>query len=403
MSIALALEAEPIKLPVRLRGGGERAIDLQLTRWKPRAQLRGSVVVLHGATASSRTFIVPGTSSLTAYLTERGYDVWLLDWRGGTFVADGEQVQPADRDAFTMDAVAAHDIPEALRYVQSVREREHTPGMPLHVIAHCFGSGCLAMSIAADQLAPFPVTNVVLLTLGLFYVVPWDGFIKADDFVIERVLGSAPDVLGIHPDAGAPRSLHERRAGKRPPRPPYSPAQVWPDEMEDAYEVWPRQLLPSCDDPLCHRVAFMFGHPYLEAQLARGIHSHDELKRQFGSMPIALYLHAGQNVRRGFAAPLDARACRCLPHDEPSRNNCPTHRYLQRAPFERHHVTLITGTENGIWHPDSIHRMHEHLMSGTARRSSKHVLRGYGHQDLLWGKDAPRDVFPLIERGLERR
>jgi alpha-beta hydrolase superfamily lysophospholipase len=395
--------SSPIKLPVKLRAKGDREIDLQLTRFVPHGQLRGSVIILHGATASSRTFIVPGSGSLVAYLTERGYDVWLLDWRGGKVVADGGGVRLGDRDAFTMDAVAELDIPAALQHVQSIRESEHAAGMPLHVIAHCFGAGCLAMSIAADKLAPFPVTNVVLLTLGLFYVVPWDGFIKADDFVIERVLGSAPDVMGIHPDAAAPRSRKERLLGKRPPRAPGSPANVWPDELEDAYEIWPRQLLPTCDDPLCHRVAFMFGHPYLEAQLAPGIHTRHELKRQFGSMPIALYLHAGQNVRRGFAAPIDARACACVPNDEASRGACATHRYLRRAPFERHHVTLITGTENGIWHPDSIHRMHEHLMSGTARRSYKHVLRGYGHQDLLWGKHAARDVFPRIEQGLEQR
>ena len=174
-------------------------------------------------------------------------------------------------------------------------------------------------------------------------------------------------------------------------------------ELRAAYEIWPRQLLPTCSDPLCHRVAFMFGHPYLEPRLAPGIHTPEELHEQFGSMPIAMYLHAGQNVRRGFAAMLDARRCTCSAGDESSRRGCPTHRYLQRAPFEKHHVTLITGTENGIWHPDSIHRMHEHLMSGAARRSTKHVLRGYAHQDLLWGADAYRDVFPLIEHGLERR
>jgi cholesterol oxidase len=381
----------------------DRKLELRLTRFRPTAALRGTVIVLHGASASSRTFMVPEKRSLTAYLSERGYDVWLLDWRGGKVVADDPRVELADRDAFSMDAVVEHDIPAALRYVQGVREEERAAGMPLHLVAHCFGAGCLAMAVAANKLQGFPVTNVVLMTLGLFYVVPWDGFIKADDFVIERVLGSAPDVLGIHPGGGAPRTRAQQKAGERTPRPTKSPAHVWPDEMEDAYEIWPRQLLPTCDDPLCHRVSFMFGHPYLESRLAAGIHTRDELRAQFGSMPIAMYLHAGQNVRRGFAATLDARGCTCDPNEQGAQSTCPTHRYLKRAPFERHHVTLITGTENGIWHPDSIHRMHEHLMSGSARRSTKHVLRGYGHQDLLWGADSWRDVFPLIEQGLERR
>lgn len=399
---------------VEVPSTGDRTLKLPLTRYKPTTTLRGSVMMMHGASASSRTFIKPDQRSLTDYLTARGYEVWLLDWRGGKAIADGEDVvdgKPitlADRDAQHMDAVVEHDIPKALLRMHEVRSKEGTAGMPLHVVAHCFGAGCLAMCIAANELEqrpefPVAVGNVVLLTLGLFYVVPWDGFIKADDFVIERVLGSAPDVLGIHPGGGPPRTREQQRRGTRAPRPAKSPAHVWPGEMEDAYEVWPRQLLPTCSDPLCHRVAFMFGHPYLEPRLAPGIHTPAELREQFGTMPIAMYLHAGQNVRRGFAATLDARRCSCLAGDEASQRSCPTHRYLQRAPFERHHVTLITGTENGIWHPDSIHRMHEHLMSGPARRSTKHVLRGYAHQDLLWGADAYRDVFPLIEAGLDRR
>lgn len=368
--------SEPSTTALHVPSVGGRTLELKLTRYKPAERPRAAVLLLHGASAASLTFLVPRHSSLTSYLNARGYDVWLLDWRGGTRVADGDGITRDDRDAFTMDAVAQHDIPAALRHIVKTREQERAAGLPLHVIAHCFGAGCLAMSIADEQVAPFGVTNVVLLTLGLFYVAPWDGFIKADDFVIERVLGSAPEVLGIHP--GRP----------------------WPAEMESSFKAWPVQLLPACKDPFCHRIAFMFGHPYLEPRLSPGIHTANELRRQFGSMPIVLYLHAGQNVRRGFAAELDARRCTCA---TPAAGKCPTHRYLQRAPFERHCVTLITGTENGIWHPDSIHRMHEHLMSGSARRSHKEVLRGYAHQDLLWGADAAHDVFPLITAGLERR
>jgi len=371
----MMIETKTFPLPLPSSGGG--TLRLQLTRYKPTTKPpHAAVLLLHGASASSATFVVPDKRSLTAYLNASGYDVWLLDWRGGKVVADDDKLTAKDRDAFTMDAVAKHDIPAALKLITTTRAAEGAPGLPLHVVAHCFGAGCLAMSIADGQLSDFNVTNVVLLTLGLFYVAPWDGFIKADDFVIERVLGTSPDVLGIHP--GKP----------------------WPEEMEAAFKAWPRQLLPTCDDAFCHRISFMFGHPYLEERLAPGIH--DQLANQFGSMPIALYLHAGQNVRRGFAAELDARTCTCDPTGKAKTSPCPTHRYLQRAPFEQHHVTLITGTENGIWHPDSIHRMHEHLMSGTARRSYKHVLRGYAHQDLLWGKDAARDVFPLVEQGLKR-
>ena len=66
-------------------------------------------------------------------------------------------------------------------------------------------------------------------------------------------------------------------------------------------------------------------------------------------------------------------------------------------------VTLITGALNRLWHRDSIDLMYEWLVRGSAAyrgRVHKHVLPGYGHQDLLWGRDASRDVWLRIREGL---
>jgi cholesterol oxidase len=336
-----------------------------------------AVLLLHGASASSDTFLLPREHNLTRSLCALGFEVWLLDWRGGKLVADRER-EPERRSAFTMDAVALEDIPQALRVIH--RERRD-PGAKLHALAHCFGAGCLAMAIGGGALAQLAakehitVDRIVLLTLGLFYQAPWDGFIKADDFVIERVIATAPDVHGINPNVDAAR-----------------PETHWPAQMERAFAKWPKQLLPQCSIPSCHRVSFMFGSPYLEGNLPDDIHSAATIAEQFGTMPIMLYAHAGQNVRRGYAAPLDAAPTANAKQER--------RRYMDRAPFEAHDVTLITGTENTIWHPDSIHRMHEWLMASPSRRSSKHVLPGYAHQDLLWGKDARAQIYPLIAAGL---
>lgn len=352
--------------------------ELPLRRLPPSAPHRSgrvpAVLLLHGASASSETFLLPSGGSLSDTLRALGFEVFLLDWRGGKVVAD-RTYEPRLRAAFTMDHVANEDIPFALT---AIRDQRADKDAPLHVLAHCFGAGCMAMAIGGGVLQALAerqriaVDKIVLLTLGLFYVAPWDGFIKADDFVIERVIATAPEVMGISPHVSQQRP--------------------WPEKMQRAYAAWPKQLLPQCEIDSCHRVAFMFGSPYLEGNLPREIHSEREIARQFGSMPIMLYAHAGQNVRRGYAAPFDAAP---IPSQAELRR-----RYLQRACFERHDVTLITGTENGIWHPDSIHRMHDWLMGGAARRSVKHVLRGYAHQDLLWGVDAAKEVYPLIVEAL---
>jgi pimeloyl-ACP methyl ester carboxylesterase len=332
-----------------------------------------AVLLLHGASASSETFLLPREHGLMHALCQRGFEVWLLDWRGGKLVADVERA-PERRALFTMDRVADEDIPAALRVVHA---RRADKAAKLHVAAHCFGAGCLAMAIGGGALEKLAreehivIDKIVLLTLGLFYVAPWDGFIKADDFVIERVIASAPEVHGINP---------------------HVEQQPWPAQMERAFEKWPKQLLPQCGIASCQRVSFMFGAPYLEANLPDDIHCAETIAAQFGTMPIMLYAHAGQNVRRGYAAPLDA--------EPTSAGKAERRRYVQRAPFEAHDVTLITGTENTIWHPDSIHRMHEWLMASPGRRSVKHVVPGYGHQDLLWGRRAEEEIYPMIVRGL---
>ena len=61
-------------------------------------------------------------------------------------------------------------------------------------------------------------------------------------------------------------------------------------------------------------------------------------------------------------------------------------------------ITLITGARNQLWHRDSIDRMHEWLTRGKSQNGQvqKWVLTEYAHQDLLWGIDSERDVYPKV-------
>jgi hypothetical protein len=80
--------------------------------------------------------------------------------------------------------------------------------------------------------------------------------------------------------------------------------------------------------------------------------------------------------------------------------------YLDPTGFAGRAITLITGKENNVWHRDSLDRMYDWLRPSlpAAQRPNltKHPLDGYAHQDLLWGKDAETDVYPLILKGLRR-
>jgi lysosomal acid lipase/cholesteryl ester hydrolase len=382
---------ECIDLPVEaIAGGGstDNELRLPLQRYARNGRVtgeKGSVLLLHGASASSRSFVVPrdgdgepsAAGGLVGYLLDRGFDVWTLDYRASHLVA--AKYARLVR-AFTMEQAACQDIPAAIDAI-----RKEIGDRPLSLLGHCVGSGILAIAIALGKLRDRGITNVVLNTLGLFYRVPWDTWTKADDQVLERLLVVDPGCLFIHPDAVSHR---------------------WPGSLEDAFKMWPSALLPSAGPEMFRRLSFMFGNPYMRSIVPAEIDNEDELKRQFGAMPIALYIQCGQSVRRGFAAKLDDTSW-SLERRRPVDDRVPRDGvgFLQPEPFRDLHVTMITGDTNRLWHQDSVVLMDEWLKrAGGSGRRVRHILSGYGHQDLLWAhgpeKKAREKVYPLIAEGL---
>jgi hypothetical protein len=139
---------------------------------------------------------------------------------------------------------------------------------------------------------------------------------------------------------------------------------------------------------MCNRLSFMYGPPYFELNVGDVVHAPEFLSKQFGAIPLRMYLHAAKNVRRGWAAPYDA-----LNHSDWIGPKA-------RGRFDQlKFITLITGARNQLWHRDSIDRMYEWLSRGVRKPNThrptvtKHILPTYGHQDLLWGKRANEAVF----------
>jgi cholesterol oxidase len=382
----------------RLRDEGQRialpvpdGFPLFLRRYGPDPQVRtGRVVLLiHGASANGETFLVPH-GGLMHFLRRRGWDVWTLDWRGSHDVVDALPDKPnwleAECPLFNLDRVSEQDIPCALELIRQTLEKEGSgrPNVPIDVVAHCVGSGTFAIALARGLVKC--VGNVVLNTLGLFYEAPWDGWVKAEDFLIEKLLGYRPTHRAIDP----------RRFDQ------------WPQVLQDTYKKWPPSWLPegkSEADLVFRHLSYMFGQPYIRDRLASGVHG-PMIKELFGGMHLGLYLHLGQLVRRGFAAHLDAPDVIDRPRlGERFPGSAPIVRengYLDVTHFLCHRITLITGAQNRLWHRDSIDLMYEWLRSNGCRREHvvKHVLPNYGHQDLLWGETAPVDVYERILKGI---
>lgn len=365
-------------------------LNLVLRRYR-RPGGKGTVLLIHGASANSDTFLIPN-GGLMDYLRRRGWEVWTLDWRGsrdvvaslppGRFLGGSLQAECA---LFSVDRVAAEDFRKALAFIDECHRTEApgSPPKPKSVVAHCFGAGSFSVAVSRGTVEDFSIHNIVLSTLGLFYEVPWNGWVKVEDFLIERILGDHPKVRAIDPRDGP----------------------SWPTSMGQAYAAWPTAWLPpkaTKSEEVFNRLTFMFGEPYLPQLLAPGIHG-PLLFELFGGMHLGLYLQAGQMVRRGYAAKLNdlsvidrSRLRNALAPAGVVGDLDPTH-------FQDKKITLVGGAQNQLWHRDSVDLMHEWLLERCPHtRPTKHIFEGHAHQDLLWGREAADrgGVYETIEAGL---
>jgi pimeloyl-ACP methyl ester carboxylesterase len=376
------VEQIPFEVPI---GEALRPLKLSLRRVvKQRSPANKAVMIVHGANSGSMTFLVP-EGGLADYLAEHGWDVWLLDWRGSPEVVDplikdgaslrGRTVMDEIR-LFTLDQ-AAHDIAHGVRKI-----REFIGNTPLSVMGHCVGGGITAIAVANGLLRELRVGAVVLTTLGLFFEVPWDGWIKAEDFILERVLANNLPPRAIDPRVREP----------------------WPREMEDAYERWPTawQVEPRTDHRLLNRLSFMVGRPWFPECIDERIDD-QVLDKVFGNLHLGLYVHCGQMVRRGYAAPFDDPDIidrERLPEGSGCRG---IHSYLHAKPFRDLKVTLVTAAKNRVWHRDSMDLMYEWLLGEAGRgRFEKHVFPDYGLQEIFWAKNAWNDSYPALEEALRQ-
>jgi hypothetical protein len=367
---------------------------------------RGPVLLVHGASAGSRTFLSPpaGTPTvdkpggLARYLSQAGWDVWLLDWRSSNLLVpvliDGLQVEA---DGFTLEA-AQHDLATA---IEIIREQSGAPGKRVPVVGHCIGGALVAQAVARQDskeggdggAIADGVGNIVLTTLGLFFCGGIDDWLKGNEHFLEQIWWEAHDRAGGRGPSElfvSPWAASAEFARQHP----------WPAALENAYQLWKETpLRHDCDNEFCWRSSFMYGMPFRIGSDDPDMNAmHDApapggLWAQFGRMPLGIYMNCVENLRRGWAAPLHA------PDTDRS--------YLDPKPFVKNRcVTMITGRENQVWHRESLDRMNEWLVNelplGDRTRVVKHVLAGYGHQDLLWSSKAHEDVYPLINQGLSQ-
>ena len=332
----------PEVLPLRSEDG----VELRLTRY--RGGTRGPVLLLHGLGVSSRIFSLDTIEpNLVEYLVVHGYDVWLLDFRTSIEL-------PAAEGLYSGDDIARYDLPAAVAAV-----REISGADSVQVVAHCFGSTVFNLSMLGGWLTG--VRSAVCSQASAHLNTPRLTRVKAGIHLSGMLKALGAKSLTAYTD----RDAH------------------WSDRFfDDMLRLYPIEAEERCNSPVCHRITFLYGLLFEHDQL--NLATHDSLHELFGVANIAALDHLTTMVRRRAVVTRDG-----------------VDAYLPHADRMAIPITFISGAENGCFLPKSTERSYRLFGERNGPHLyRRHVVPNYGHIDCIIGKDAARDVFPLILAGL---
>ena len=321
-------------------------VPLLLTRY--RGGTKGPVILSHGLGVSSLIFSIDTIeTNLLEFLYAHGYDVWLLDFRDSIAL-------PASSMQSTGDDVATKDYPAAVDKV-----REITGAKDVQMVVHCWGSTTFFMSMLAGLQG---VRSAVCSQIATHVVAPTLNEIRTGLHLPEFL-----DELGIK-SLTADVDTH---------------AHWWSKLYDKAVEAYSIPLKSLCNNPVCHRITFMYAPLYEHAQLNDA--THDALHEMFGVANIASFEQIGLCTRKGHIVAADGAEA-YLPH-------------LERLAIP---ISFIHGGSNQCFLPESTEITYNLLRDKNGDDLyTRHVIPGYGHIDCIYGKNASLDIYPLILDHLE--
>lgn len=334
-------------------GGGEHVVPFRagdgtwcrlLNVRGPEAPTRGPVLLVHGAGVRAATFRPPTARTVVDALLAAGFDVWLESWRAAV---------DRPRTRWTLDDAAAYDHPAAVAEVL-----RRTGADRLAVVAHCQGATSFVMALIAG-LVP-QVETFVSTAVSLHPVVPRPAARKL------RLLTPLFGAVSSYVDA---QWANSRRG-------------LVPALTCAAAGVLHRE----CGNGVCRMASFMFGagHPTLWRHENLDEATHTWLGGEFGWCPVDFFRQMSACVRAGRLVSVTGNPL--LPADFGAADVRSDAR-----------MVFLTGAANACFDPVSQVRSYEHFTARQPGRGHRlHIVEGYGHQDVFVGKDAARDVFPLI-------
>ncbi len=310
---------------------------------------KGPVLLIHGSSVRANIFRAPVETNVVDFLIDHGYDVWLESWRASIDLP---------LSSWYLDDAALYDHPFAVRKILELTGVES-----LKAVVHCQGSTSFFIGLLAGLMPE--VTTVVSNSVSTHPVVPLAARLK---------LNLATPLVGLMTDhLDAQWALHA------------------PDFPAKAIAAVTALTHHECNNAVCKMSSFMngVGFPVMWAHRNLNDATHDWLTREFAQVPLTFYRQMTRSVNTGNLVAMGGH--KELPASvvaEPPRTNA--------------RVGFITGADNRCFLPESQHRAHAYLSQFRPDYHTLRIIPDYGHLDIFMGKDAARDVFPIILEELER-
>lgn len=315
----------------------------------PSPPVNGPVLLVHGAGVRANIFRAPSGRNLVDVLVDRGWDVWLENWRASIDIPHNH---------WTLDQAAVYDHPRA---VQTVCEQ--TGSSELKAVIHCQGSTSFMMSALAG-LVP-EVKTIVSNAVSIHPIVPPLSNLKLRSMVplTARVLGY------LNPQWG--------RVGA-------------PWIVPKLVDAWIKLVHHECHNGVCKWSSYTYGtgRPTLWRHENLNELTHQWLSNEFADVPLTFFSQIVRCVRAGRLLAVDNYPE--LPHD-----------FTAQPPRTEARVVFLAGAVNKCFTANSQRTSHAWYARHAPKRTRLHVFDGYGHLDVFMGQYAARDIFPTIVRELE--
>ncbi|MEO5814554.1 MAG: alpha/beta fold hydrolase [Gemmatimonadaceae bacterium] len=324
--------------------------DVQLKMTRFQGGTKGPVIVSPGFGTSAHAYTIDTTeTNFPEYLFEHGYDTWVLDYRASPDL-------PSAATQFTLDDIARYDYPAAVEKV-----RESTGAESVQIMAHCVGSLTMLMSLANGL--PH-VRSAVASQLTLHPRVAPVNKARANLYMANLLSAVGIDTLTTETHDGA--------------------GQSWTEKLYDtALRLYPAGQ-QYCSSPFCRRMMFMYGEVFDHDQLNDA--THEAIHEAFGVANLATFKQITQALRAGHVVHANGEDS-----------------YLDNVDGLRLPIAFLHGAKNRLFLPEGSLATFEYLKEKNgAEYYTRHVFDDYAHMDCFIGKNAARDVYPVVTAELDR-